>query len=155
INAQTGKQLKRITTMSGVESLSFGSKNMLWAWINNYGLAKIDITISSIDRVLARNVEIEDIMWSSDKTRIYAIQETNLRVYDQTNISKVCDLPANTKSLDKLSDNILLLGSYGKNIPIKLQAIDITTCKVVASKDIPTGTYDNITDIACMNIFGN
>ena len=94
-------------------------------------------------------------MWSSDKTRIYAIQATKLLIYDQTNISEVCDLPVNTKSLDKLSDNILLLGSYGKNIPIKLQAIDITTCKVVASKDIPTGTYDNITDIACMNIFGN
>jgi hypothetical protein len=157
VDTQTG-QLTEIgsTGLSGIQSLTFHPDgSSLWGWVNDEGLVEINPQTAESELILPYQGKIKDLTWDADGIQLYAIEDTNLWVYDGQTAKKACDVSKESKTLETLPGNMLLLGIYEENSPQILQAINVNTCEAAAQQNISTDKYTNVKDFACMTPFGN
>jgi len=144
IDTQTG-QLTKIgnTGFNSIESLAFSPDDTLWGWAKGQGLVKINPQTATTQLVFSTRIDVEGVTWDLEGSHLYAAQGTHLWVYDGATVSKICELPGPTESLEILPNGNLLMGIHNQE---NLLGLNPTTCEIF-QLDIHT-EYNDVEGLA-------
>jgi hypothetical protein len=148
VNTQTGA-LNDLgyTGFDEIEGLSFQA-DTLWAWAKGDGLISINPQNGVTGAlVFPSPVQVEDLTWNNEGTRLYAVQDTTLWVSDGQSIEQSCDLPGHTEAIEMLPNNFLLLGIHGNRNILNFKIMDLATCVLLPGAGVPTN-YNDVEGIA-------
>jgi hypothetical protein len=144
------------TGFKEIDGLSFHPDGTLWGWASGDGLVTIDNT-GQAKLVAAYPGEVEDLTWNTAGTILFAVENlrnnpdtgVKLLAYDGNTLKTVCEETTQLleiEALDTLPDDTLIFGLHGKT-SLPLGAIDVTTCQIIAEKEIATN-YNDVEGIA-------
>jgi PKD repeat protein len=140
LDAETGELFSiGATGFNEIGGLTFDSEGVLWAWAKGKGLAQLDIETAQGTLTLPSKALLEDLTSSRDGKRLYGSLQVELWSYDLDTKAltlKCADLGLETEAVEMLFDGQLLLGRH-LDKTLQLHALDIQTCAMVASWNIP------------------
>jgi hypothetical protein len=140
LDAKTGELISiGATGFNEIGGLAFDSEGVLWAWAKGDGLARLDIQTAQGTLILPSEALLEDLASSRDGKRLYGSLQVELWSYEPDTDAltlKCSNLGLETEALEMLLDGKLLLGRH-QDKTLQLHALDIPTCAMIASRNIP------------------
>ncbi len=150
LDAETGSLISLgATGFKEIGGLAFDSEGVLWAWAKGDGLAKLDIETAQGSLILPSEALLEDLSSSRDGKLLYGCLQVELWSYkpDTDALTLKCsNLALETEAVEMLLDGKLLLGRH-QDKTLLLHALDIPTCEMVASLNIPI-PYNDVEGLA-------
>jgi hypothetical protein len=149
LNAVTGA-LRPIgyTGFSEVVALAFRPDGALYAWSENKGLLRVNISTGQATLVTKSTLNVEGMAWDNAGTTLYLGNGSKLFTYDPVSgdIDEMAsNLPSAIEGLDFRPDGLLAIGVHGAQV---IYAYDVNARRIVQGAEIGTGRYNDAEGIA-------